>query len=39
MAEKEKTVIGLIDGDGIGPIIMAQAVRVLKALAARAQAE
>ena len=34
MAEKEKTVIGLIDGDGIGPIIMEQAVRVLKALAA-----
>ena len=33
-SKSEKTVIGLIDGDGIGPIIMEQAVRVLNALAA-----
>lgn len=33
---KKKTItIGLIDGDGIGPILMAQAVRVLKRLLAR----
>lgn len=32
LQKKEKIVIGLIDGDGIGPIIMAQAKRVLKML-------
>lgn len=32
--EKESIVIGLIDGDGIGPIIMAEAMRVLKSLLA-----
>ena len=31
---KETVTVGFIDGDGIGPIIMAQAVRVLKALLA-----
>ena len=30
--KKETVTIGIIDGDGIGPIIMAQAVRVLKEL-------
>ena len=32
--KKEKTVIGLIGGDGIGPIIMAQAQRALEAVLA-----
>lgn len=32
LSKKEKVVIGLIDGDGIGPVIMAQAKRVLTAL-------
>lgn len=31
-SQKETVTIGLIDGDGIGPIIMAQAVKVLKYL-------
>ena len=31
-SKAEKTVIGVIGGDGIGPIIMAQALRVLKKL-------
>ncbi len=31
---KEKIVVGILPGDGIGPIIMKQAVRVLKELAA-----
>lgn len=31
-AQKDKIVIGLIDGDGIGPIIMKQAIRVLEKL-------
>lgn len=35
-AAKEQIVIGLIDGDGIGPIIMAQAERVLHHLLAEA---
>lgn len=33
-AQKETVTIGLIDGDGIGPIIMTQAVRVLEKLLA-----
>lgn len=33
-AEKENVTIGIIDGDGIGPIIVEQAVRVLKVLLA-----
>lgn len=32
--QKEKVTVGIIDGDGIGPIIMAQAVRVLTVLLA-----
>lgn len=31
-SKKEKIVIGLVDGDGIGPIIMAQAKRILEQL-------
>lgn len=34
LSQKETVVIGLIDGDGIGPVIMAQAKRVLNALLA-----
>lgn len=34
-SEKETVTIGLIGGDGIGPVIMAQAVRVLERLLAR----
>lgn len=34
LSRKETVVIGLIDGDGIGPVIMAQAKRVLTALLA-----
>ena len=30
LSQKETVVIGLIDGDGIGPVIMAQAKRVLR---------
>ena len=33
--KKEKIIIGLIGGDGIGPIIMKQAVRVLEKLLQR----
>ena len=33
-SKKETVTIGLIDGDGIGPLIMAQAVRVLETLLA-----
>ena len=33
-SQKETVTIGIIDGDGIGPIIMEQAVRVLEALLA-----
>jgi len=33
-AKKETVIIGLIDGDGIGPIIMTQAVRILEKLLA-----
>ena len=32
LTTKDCVVVGLIDGDGIGPVIMAQAVRVLSAL-------
>ena len=31
-SKQEKIVIGVLPGDGIGPIIMAQALRVLKTL-------
>ena len=31
-SKKETVTVGIIDGDGIGPIIMAQAVRVLEYL-------
>ena len=31
-SKKEKVTVGLIDGDGIGPIIMKQAERVLNKL-------
>ena len=33
-SQKETVTIGIVDGDGIGPVIMEQAVRVLKALLA-----
>jgi isocitrate dehydrogenase (NAD+) len=36
---REQITIGIIDGDGIGPIIMAQAVRVLKTLLAEERSE
>ena len=33
-SKKEKIIVGILPGDGIGPIIMKQAVRILKELAA-----
>ena len=33
-SQMETVTVGIIDGDGIGPLIMAQAVRVLKKLLA-----
>ncbi len=35
LPKRDKTVIGLVDGDGIGPLIMAQARRVLETLLSR----
>ena len=33
-SKKDRVTVGVVDGDGIGPVIMAQAVRVLKTLLA-----
>lgn len=38
-AKKETVVIGIIDGDGIGPVIMEQAIRVLKQLLTKPMAD
>ena len=35
VSEKQTVTVGIIEGDGIGPVIMAQAVRILKRLLAK----